>query len=82
MRLLIWPTESVCSRHPARLVRTLIGTIERNIVESDEATRLENLGRMWVAGVKRSAPWTQEDIEVYDALLTEYRSDAHTGRKK
>jgi hypothetical protein len=83
MRLWLKPKEFDRLREAWRVssgMRLILATIERNIRESDEATRREKFGAMWTAGRGRRRAWTKEDVAVCKTLMEAYDSERRGGR--
>jgi hypothetical protein len=77
MRLWLKPDEFRRFREAWRVrlgMELLLQAIERNIRESDEATRRKKFEAMWAAARSRSRRWTKEDAEVSETLMAEFKS--------
>jgi hypothetical protein len=55
-------------------MQMILEAIERNVRESDDLTRKEKFGRLWAAHGSYSEPLTEEDAELCEVLMAEYRS--------
>ena len=63
-------------------MKLIVEAIERNIRESDEATRRAKFEAMWLFGWSDGEPWTEDDAEVYGRLWAEYEADVLRPRKE
>jgi hypothetical protein len=55
-------------------MKLITRAIERNILESDEATRRAKFEKMRLFGRSYNEPWTDDDSEVYQRLLVAYEA--------
>jgi len=55
--------------------KLILEAIERNIRESDDATRRAKFEKMWLLGRSYKEPWGRDDAEVYRTLLAEFGAD-------
>ena len=78
MRIWLKPDEMEHLRNAWRVgrgMRLIVKAIERNIRESDEATRRAKFEKMWLLGRRYDESWTVEDSNVYRKLMAEFEED-------